>query len=107
MGFSLRGAVIPLIAALGLAVTAYIGLFVSGAPTIFSPFPALTAIPAMMLSQPPLDYAAILVPSLLFLSWNPQLMRQQGKIPKRTYILFSLLAICSIFWFGASWNLPP
>src|SRR5260370_14832087 len=90
MGFSQRGTIITLLAALGLAVTAYVGLFVSGVPTIFSPFPVLTVIPALLLFRPPLDYVVVGIPALLFLLWNPQLMRQEGQIPRRTYILFAL-----------------
>ena len=103
MNFSRRGTVITLLAALGLAVTASIGLFVSGVPTIFSPFPVLTVLPALMLSAP-LQYSAVLLPALLFLFWNPQLMRLEGKVPRRTYILFALLAALSIFYFAVSWK---
>lgn len=104
MGFSRRSTIITLLAALGLAVTAYVGLFVSGAPTIFSPFPALTVIPALLLFRPPLDYVVVVIPGILFLLWNPQLMRQEGRIPRRTYILFALLAVFSILYFAASWK---
>jgi hypothetical protein len=105
MDLSRRGAVITLLAALGLAVTAYVGLFVSGVPTIFSPFPVLTVIPALMLFPgPPLDYVVVVIPCLLFLLWNPQLMRQEGKIPRRTYILFVLLTLLSILYFAVSWH---
>ena len=103
MNFSRRGTVITLLAALGLTVTASIGLFVSGAPTIFSPFPALTVIPVLMLPQP-LQYSGVLLPGLLFLFWNPQLMRLEGKVPKRTYILFALLAALSVLYFAESWK---
>jgi hypothetical protein len=99
-----RDAVITLLAALGLAVIAYIGAFVSGVPTIFSPLPALTVIPALLLSRPPLDYAVVLIPTLLFLAWNPQLMRHESKIPKRTYALFGVLAVLSILYLAASWK---
>ena len=61
MNFSRRGIVITLLAALGLTVTASIGLFASGVPTIFSPFPVLTVLPALMLSGP-LQYSAALLP---------------------------------------------
>jgi len=104
MDFSRRGTVMTLLAALGLAVTAYVGLFVSGVPTIFSPFPVLTVIPALMLSGPPIDYVVVVIPCPLFLLWNPQLMQQEGKIPRRTYILFALLAVLSILYFAASWK---
>jgi hypothetical protein len=104
MNFHLRSTVITLLAALGLAVIAYIGAFVSGVPTIYSPLPALTVIPALLLSRPPLDYAVVFIPTLLFLAWNPQLMRHEGKIPKRTYALFAALAVLSILYLAASWK---
>jgi hypothetical protein len=67
MNFSRRGTVSTLLAALGLAVTASIGLF-SAVPTIFSPFPALTVIPALLLSGSPLQHSVELLPSLLSFS---------------------------------------
>jgi hypothetical protein len=67
-----RGTLITLLTALGLLIPASIGLFLSGVPTIFSPLPALTVIPALMLTQWHLEYAAALLPTLVFLAWNPQ-----------------------------------
>ncbi len=99
-----RGTVITLLTALGLLIPASNGLFLSGAPTIFSPFPALTAIPALMLTQWHLGYAAVLLPTLFFLMWNPQLFRAEGKIPKRTYVLFALFAALSAIDFAVSWK---
>jgi hypothetical protein len=97
MDLSRRGAVITLLAALGLAVTAYVGLFVSGVPTIFSPFPVLAVIPALMLFPgPPLDYVVVVIPCLLFLLWNPQLMRRNGKY-REELIFFSRYSRSSIF----------
>jgi hypothetical protein len=103
MSFSRRGIFITLLAAVGLAVIASIGLFVSGAPTIFSPFPLLTVFPALILPQP-LQYSVVLLPPLLFLLWNPQLMRLEAKVPRRTYILFALLAALSVVYFALSWK---
>jgi hypothetical protein len=99
-----RGTLITLIAALALLVPAYIGSFSSGGPTVFSPFPALTIIPAMLLAQKHLEYVAALLPSLLFLLWNSQLLRAEGKIPKRTYVLFALVAILSAVDLAFSWK---
>jgi hypothetical protein len=99
-----HGTVITLLTALGLLVPASIGSFLSGVPTVFSPFPALTIIPALMLAQWHLEYAAVLIPVLLFLLWNPQLFRAEGKIPRRSYVLFVLLAILSAVDFAVSWK---
>jgi|SRR5579859_2892184 len=93
-----------LVSALALVGPASIGLFLSGVPTIFSPFPALTVIPALMLTQWHLEYAAVLIPALLFLAWNPQLFRAEGKIPKRSYVLFVFLTILSGIDFAVSWK---
>ena len=99
-----HSSVVTLLTALTLAGPASIGLFLTGVPTIFSPFPALTVIPALMLAQWHLEYAAVLIPALLFLVWNPQLFRAEGKIPKRSYVLLVLLAILSCVDFVVSWK---
>jgi hypothetical protein len=99
-----RGTVITLLTALGLLIPASVWLFLSGVPTIFSPFPALTVIPALMLAQWHLEYAAVLPPAVLFLLWNPQLLRAEGKILKRSYVLFALVAVLSGVDFVLSWK---
>ncbi len=99
-----RGTLIILFAALALFVPAYIGSFSSGVPTVFSPFPALTIIPALLLAQVHLEYVAALLPSLLFLLWNPQLFREESKIPKRSYVLFVLVVALSAVDFVMSWK---
>jgi hypothetical protein len=99
-----RGALFTLFAALALLVSAYIGSLSSGVPTVFSPFPALTIIPAQLLAQGHLEYVAALLPSLLFLLWNPQLFREEGKIPKRSYVLFVLVVALSVVDFMTSWK---
>jgi hypothetical protein len=102
--FNRRDATITLLSALALTIPASIGVFLTGVPTIFSPSPALTVIPVLILLQWHLEYAAVLVPTVLFLLWNPQLFRGEGKIPTRSYILFALLAILSAIDFAASWK---
>jgi len=61
---SSKPAVITFVAGLGLLIPAAIGLLLSGVPTVLSPFPALTAIPALFLSN--LANGAVIVPMLLF-----------------------------------------
>ena len=99
-----RASVITAWTALGLLVPAYVGLFLTGVPTIFCPFPVLTALPALMLAQWHLEYAVILPPVLIFIFWNPQLFRSDGKIPKRTYVLFALGAILNAVDLAMSWK---
>jgi hypothetical protein len=99
-----NASLITLVSALALLGPASLGLFLSGVPTVFGPFPALTVIPALMLAQWHLEYAAVFIPAVLFLVWNPQLFRAEGKIPKRSYVLFVLLAILSAVDFAISWK---
>lgn len=105
MSLSRHGTMVTLFTALCLFGPASIGLLLSGVPTVFSPMPALTVIPALILSQWHLQYAALALPTLLFLLWNPQLYREEGRIPKRTYGLFVLLAALSAVHFVAGWKL--
>jgi hypothetical protein len=46
----------------------------------------------------------VLIPTLLFLLWNPQLCRAEGGIPKRSYALFVVLADLSMVDFAMSWK---
>ena len=94
-----------ILGALALVVPASVGLFVSGVPSLFGPFPALTVIPAVMLSEWHLESAAVLIPALLFLLWNPQLFRGEGRIPRRSYVLLAALTFLSIIYFIGSWKL--
>ena len=80
-------AVITFVAGLGLLIPAAIGLLPSGVPTVLSPFPALTVIPALLFSDLHLVYVAVMVPMLLFFAWNPQLFRGEARVPKRSYVL--------------------
>jgi hypothetical protein len=94
-------------AGLGLLIPAAIGLgiFLPGAPTVFSPLPAVTAIPALLLS----DWhnsgnAAVALPLLLFCLWNRQLFRGEARVPRRSYILLASLAVLTAIDFVASWK---
>ena len=76
-----------------------------GAPTLLAPLPLLTTMPALLLSEFGGGYAALLLPSVLFLAWNPQFFRAAGKIPKRSYVLLAILTILSAVYLAASWKL--
>ena len=99
--------VITSIAGMGLLIPAAIGLglFLPGAPTVVSPLPALTAIPALFLSDwHNLGNAAVILPMLLFFLWNLQLFRGEAKVPRRSYVLLALLAVLSAIDFVVSWK---
>jgi hypothetical protein len=95
-----QGAVLTLVAGLGLLIPASIGLLGSGAPTLLCPFPALTVLPAFLL----LAKAAIAVPTLLFFAWHPGLFRGEPRVPTRSYALFIVAAILSVIYFVESWK---
>lgn len=100
-----KNAVGTLMAGLGLLVPASIGLLVSGVPTILCPLPALTVLPAFLLSNWHLWKVAVASPTLLFFVWNPGLLSGAAEIPKRSYVLFSVATSLSIIYFIASWKL--
>jgi hypothetical protein len=94
-----QGAVPTLVAGLGLLIPASIGLLGSGTPTMLSPFPALTVLPAFLFGK-----AAVAVPTLLFFAWHPGLFRGEPRIPTRSYALFIVVAILSVIYFVESWK---
>jgi hypothetical protein len=85
---------------------ASLGLLSDNAPTVLCPLPALTVIPAFLLSffSPHLFKAALIVPVLFLFAWNPGLLRGDAKIPKRSYVLLALATVLSIVWFVSGWN---
>ena len=87
-----------------LIFPASVGLLTSGAPTLISPFPALTILPAFLLSSTGLYWLAVLVPSVFFWLWNPQLFYGSTRIPVRTFVLFFACVVLTIIWFVESWN---
>jgi len=95
------------IAGLALLIPASmgLGLFLSGAPTVFSPLPALTVIPALLLDEwHNLGNAAVILPTLLFCLWNRQLFRGEVKVPKRSHVLLTSLAVLTAIDFVVSWK---
>ena len=99
-----KSAVATLISGLGLLVPASMGLLVSNVPTILCPFPAMTVLPAFLISDRHLWKVAVVVPMLFFFVWNPGLLRGEPKIPKRSYSLLLIAILLSIADFVTSWN---
>ena len=93
---------LTVLAALLLVVPATLGLFLTGVPTIFCPLSTLTILPAFALSG--LAPVVVLIPTLLFFAWNPTLFRGVPTPPRRSYILFGVLAALSVVYFVLSWD---
>jgi hypothetical protein len=83
-----------------LLIPASLGLLVSGVPTVLCPFPAMTVPPMFLLES----RAAVFVPFVLFLVWNPQLFRGTAKIPRRSYGLLGVATALSTYWFVVGWQ---
>ncbi len=95
-----KRAIPTLVAGLGLLIPASIGLLGSGAPTMLCPLPALTVLPAFLLSAK----VAVAVPTLLFFAWHPGLFRGEPRVPTRSYALFVVATILSVIYFVESWK---
>src|SRR5712692_694824 len=89
---------------LAFLLPAWVGLFLRRFPTILSPMPALTVIPAFILMNAGFHRIAVAVPAIFFLFWNPNLMRGQTEIPKRTYFLFVGAVLLTVIWFLGGWK---
>ena len=95
------------VAGLGLLIPAAIGLglFISDDLTVFSPYPALTTIPSLILSEGHnWGNAAVILPMLLFFLWNSQLFRGVAKVPRRSYVLMAILTVPSVISFVVNWK---
>jgi hypothetical protein len=92
--------ILTLVAGCLLLIPAIAGLLLTGVPTRFCPFPALTVLPAMFL----MERLAVIVPTFLFFLWQPSLFKGNSKIPRRTYALLSIAVVLSIFWFVTGWK---
>jgi hypothetical protein len=90
-------------AGLALLIPAAIGLNDNG-PTILSPLPALTVLPAFILGFSHLWKAAIALPMLFFFVWLPGLFYGEGKIPKRSYGLLAGAIVLNVLWFIWGWK---
>ena len=96
-----KSGLVTLIVGLSLLIPASIGLLLAGAPSVVSPIPMLTAIPAISL----FGGAAVLIPTLFFFVWNPGLFRGEENVPKRSYGLLATATAFSIIWFvGDGWK---
>ena len=104
MDLSSKSAAATLMAGFGLLVPAAVGLLASGVPTMLCPFPALTVLPAFLLSVH-LSNLAVVLPTLLFFIWNPGLLRGETKVPKRSYALLAVATVLSVFYFVSGWDL--
>jgi hypothetical protein len=91
-------------AGLSLLIPAWFGLFFSGVPTLYSPFPVLTALPAFVLSRWHLQSLAVLIPSILFLLLNSGLNRRPPNLPKRTIVLLGLLTVLTVMDYFLEWK---
>ena len=96
--------IVTLVAGALLIIPASVGLLLSGWPTLLTPLPILTVLPYLFLSYLHCGELAICLPSLLFLAWNPQLLRGQAPLPKRSYVLFGVLIVLSALFFWGSWQ---
>lgn len=85
---------------IALLIPAAIGLFSSRVPTLIGPFPAITAIPAFVLSRA----VAVAIPSLIFFVWNAGLLNGRSQLPKRSYWLLITVTVLSVAWFVVGWR---
>jgi hypothetical protein len=92
------------VAGLALFLPAWCGLMFSPVPTVICPFPALTVIPAFLLSSARVVWPAALVPPVLFFPWNPGLVQGQAKVPMRSLALLALLTVLTVLWFVGDWQ---
>jgi hypothetical protein len=88
----------------GLLLPAWIGLLASGVPTLYSPLPTLTIVPALMLSRWHLESYAIVIPCFLFLVWNPALLQNRSQVPTRTVVLLGILTTLAIVDLAFEWK---
>jgi hypothetical protein len=87
-----------------LLIPAWVGLNLSNVSMFLSPLPALTIIPTFLLDAIHLQAIAVVIPAILFFAWNPGLFKGSNLIPKRTYLLFLIMAALSVVWFIGGWK---
>lgn len=90
------------LAAGSLILFAAIGLLSHPVPSLLCPKPALLFIPSLFLGKQ--KAIAILLPPLLFLLWNKDLVNGARRIPKRTYILTAFCLILMPLEFTSFWE---
>lgn len=103
----MKNGIATFIVGMGLLIPAYLGLLLTGWPTVICPLPALTFVPALLLSywSSWCARAAVFVPVLFFFAWNPALFQGSGRIPGRSYGLLAVATALSIIAFVAGWKL--
>jgi hypothetical protein len=72
------------------------GQFHASGPSLLSPYPALTVLPAFLLGSFRFPSGAVLVPTVVFYSWIPGAFRGDGKIPRRSYALLVAATLLSV-----------
>jgi hypothetical protein len=87
-----------------LLVPAWIRSFSSGVPTLYSPLPTLTIVPAFMLSRWHLESFAVAIPSILLLLWIPGLLQNRSQVPTRTVVLLGVLTTLAIVDLAFEWK---
>ena len=111
MYLNLRNKAAAVVSGLSLIIFASVGLGLLGSgssPSLISPLPTLTVLPALLLASQfgnaALFKAVVLLPTLLFFAWNPSLLRGEAKVPKRSHWLLWTAIALSVAYFIASWN---
>ena len=96
-----------LVCGLSLLIPASVGLLLTGVPTVLCPLPNLTVLPTVLLDaylHRAAVFVSLFVPAVLFLVWNPQLLRGAAKIPWRSYGLLGVATALSTYWFVVGWQ---
>jgi hypothetical protein len=96
----LKSRITTLVVGCGLLIPASVGLLISSVPTVLTPFPAMTAIPALVSSRA----IAVVLPSLFFFAWNAGPVGVGRQVPKRSYWLLIIASILSVIWFAVGWR---
>lgn len=92
-----------LASAIALTVPAYCALTLTGTPSLLAPFPTLTILVAFALPAA-FPWLAAVVPSVLFVAWNPALFRGEARVPQRSLALLMLLTVLTIVDFIIEWR---
>jgi len=97
-----------LLVGVSLLIPAALGLSISGVPTVFCPFPALTVIPAFTLAALlPGTGAwrlAAIAPPLVFFLWHPGLLHGEATVPRRSYVLLAAVTVMNTAAFIEAWQ---
>lgn len=97
---------VSFVAGVLLAVPAWLGLFLSSVPTLISPFPIITSLPALLIVYRThfSVHSVLIIPVVLFFVWNPGPFSGGSKAPLRTVILLGFCTVLTFYWFIADWS---